>query len=364
MVRLVFICLLFCALTAPCQSSPALYQPMVVDGFRVYPDAEKDMVFYYPPAEIRLQQNGNEPLFTFQRFRYIGTSQLGDSGKFWTRGIISFAVEFIAPAGRLIMIEQGLKRKGISRPVLLPLPVENIQSTLIYSLPAAETDATGSIEGGEWQDDTVATGQDWTTKSFSIELDSWSTDLLWQAYKRGAVVLSLGVNVVATGVDFRKRRGGPEPGKQSATVFADTLAVTVPFDAHRRLFTTTDIDVKMPAGYTYLTVTCHDFDEDYDTNHVRVMVEVMGTAVNGDRPVERVEFSINDGSTTRRQIHFKFAMNLDAGYSYRITRINRFGELEQGDWIEEKDWSGSLDVSLGEHGAIRNIQKLDIRQLY
>lgn len=344
-------------------AQPALRQPEMVNGFRVYPDCKDDSLFYYPPAGIRLKSNGPLPEFSFQRVRYTGTSQLGDAGAFRVNGYLRFTIEFDSPHGRLDSIRKGLERRGIARPGLLPVPLAGIESVLVYDL--VSKGETGSIAGGQWSGGDLGQGQSWSSRTFRLELDALSTDLLWQAYENGAVVLSVGVNALGQGVDFRERDHGQPPKEIRSTVFADSLAIDVEFDEENGLFSSTDLDAKMPAGYTYLTVYCHDFSEEFTVDHVRVIVEVRGTAVNGDHPLAKAGFSSVEPDEFRKQIHFEYAMNLDAGFQYRVIKINRFGELNAGEWQSAENWSGVLNVSSQPGtGLERAARDLDPRELY
>lgn len=363
-LRIILLAILF-TVSAFAEELPLLTEPFAVEGINLFPDSTDASLFYYAPSAISLKYTEGEPEFTFQRFRYLGTSALGDMGTFWAKGILSFTIVIDSPVDQLNSARNSLKARGINTPRLRPLPIASTDSVLIYHLAQGSEDDQGLIAGGEMTDDLSSNTNAWLKKSFTVELDALSTDLLWQAYQQGNVVLSLGVSVHVTGLNGRRKKNMPEPELITQTVFSDALRVEVSPSRHPQLFQTTDIDAKMPAGYTYLTVFCHDFAEDYQVDHVRVLVEVRGIAVDGDTPQTQVEFSEATPANTRQEIHFEFAMNLDAGYLYRVTTINSRGELGQGEWQTVELWSGNLDVSLRqEKEGSTAIKKLDPRDLY
>ena len=340
-----------------------------VAGLKLYADSERSDLFYYPPAGIALQRNGETPVFSFLRYRYIGRRVTGDSNTFLGRGVLSFTVEFQSQRDRLHSVKRALERRLRRQVTLLPAPVADMGADLIYSaVKEGETEEhSGVLSGGSWGGGEEETGEYWDVRTFSIGADPYSTNLLWQTYHDGKVLLALSVSVVASGLPERQLPDGPVPERVVRTVFADTIRVEVSPEGFPELFSSVDINERMPAGYTFLDVYCHDFSEGWSQEREisRVIVEIRGRAISGDHPVERVSFEAEKPEEVKRSVHFRFAMDLNAGYSFRVTRVERGGNMTTGEWIDVADWNGICDVSMTQRDQmILDSKPIDPRMLY
>ena len=356
---------------------PLLTQRETIEGLVIYPDDKAPHTFYYVPGEVRLAETDGTPQFSFRRMRYVGTRLMGDQGTFRGRGDISFTVAF-APLGDAVRKAQDtLKRTRDRRAVLLPIPVESIAAELVYSvIEGDETQQGERLATGLWAEppkeppkEGPSTGQ-WEAKSFDIALNPRTTQLMWEAYEKGGVLLSLNYAVVARGVsdlnvlpaeaqrrlDEIRRQAEAEGAaheepteieleKIARTVRADALQIRVSPTEHPECFTSADIDAEMPAGYVFLDVYCYDFQNDATSAVAKKRVEIRGTGIAGGRPKVKVEFNRNKPDETSRGVHFDLAVDLKKGYEYRIVEFDDDGNVTQSDWIAVKDWTGILDVT-------------------
>ena len=283
--------------------------------------------------------------------------------------MLSFTVEFQSQRDKLHTAKRDLERRLRRQVTLLPAPVADMSADLIYSaVKEGETEEhSGVLSGGNWAGEEDATGEYWDVRTFSIGADPYSTNLLWQTYHDGKVLLALSVSVTASGIQERRLPDGPEPEVTARTVFADTIRIEVSPDDFPSLFSSVDINERMPAGYTFLDVYCHDFSEGWSQEREisRVVVEIRGKAISGDHPVERISFEAEAPELVKQSVHFRFAMDLNAGYAYRVTRVGRGGNTTAGEWIEVADWNGICDVSMTQRDQmILDSKPIDPRMLY
>jgi hypothetical protein len=359
---------------------PLLTAPETVEGLVVYPDDTDGKTFYYVPGAIRLAETDGTPQFTFRRMRYVGTKLMGDQGTFRGRGDISFTVEFDSMRDAVRRAHSTLKRTRNRRAVLLPIPVEEIQAELVYSvIEDGEAQQGERLATGLWAEppeappDEGASAGQWASKSFEIALNTRTTQLMWQAYEENAVLLSLNYAVVAKGVsdinvlpreaqrrlDQLRRQIEGDEGKNgepfeptdielekiARTVRADALQIAVSPAKHPECFHSVDLDAEMPAGYVFLDVYCFDFVNDPDTAIVKKRVEIRGYGIAGGRPKVKVEFRRSTPDITSQAVRFELAVDLDKGYEYRVVDFDDDGNMTPTDWVAVKDWNGILDVT-------------------
>ncbi len=355
---------------------PLLTERETIEGLVIYPDEKAAHIFYYVPGPIRLATTDDTPHFSFRRLRYVGTKLMGDQGTFRGRGDISFTVEFEDIGKQVRAARKTLKRRH-RRAVLLPIPVEKMEAELVYAV----------IEGGDVQrGERLATGLwakppkeppkhgssagQWESKSFEIALNPRTTQVMWEAYEKDGVLLSLNYAVIAGGVSdlnqlpreaqrrldkLRRQVEGEgaefeEPAEAeleeiARTVQAGAVEIKVSPTAHPECFTSVDLDAEMPAGYVFLEVYCYDFQNDPDSTIAKKTVEIRGYGIARGRPKVKVHFRRSTPDEAIQSVRFDLAVDLDKGYEYRIVDIDDDGHVEKGEWIAVKDWTGILDIS-------------------
>jgi hypothetical protein len=352
---------------------PLLTQREEIGGLIVYPDDKVASVFYYVPGRVQLAATDGTPAFSFRRIRYTGTRLMGDQGTFAGRGMLSFTVEFENLGAKVRAAEQVLRGRN-RRAELRPIPVEKIEAELVYAV--IESDERGRIASGIWAEppkepptEGPSAGR-WESKSFEIALNPRTTQVMWEAYEKGGVLLSLNYAVVAGGVsdlnrlpaeaqrrldELRRAAEGagaayeePQEAELEAiarTVRADALQIKVLPGEHPECFRSVDLDAQMPAGYVFLDVYCYDFQNDPKTPIVKKSVEIRAYGIAGGRPKVKVDFRRSTPDECSRSVHFDLAVDLNKGYEYRVMDFDDDGNVTKGDWIAVGDWTGILDVS-------------------
>lgn len=342
----------------------------VIDGVKLYPDLQNPSVYYFAPTGVQLKRIDGEPAFSFLRFRYTGTSATGDAETFRGRALLSFTVELGMRPPNLDAVRAELELRTGRSVLLYPLPIVDIDSDLVYTAVADESGSgeSGVLAGGYWgAPSQESDNQVWTERTYYLSADPLSADMLWQAYHKGAVMLSLSVSLEARGIKERPQQGAGSGETVSRTVVADAVRIDVSPKHYPRLFREVDIEEKMPAGYTFLDVYCYDFQaEDRPEDLLAVDVEVRGQAVNGDLLVQRVRFTADRPGVYKQQVHFRYAVRLNNGYSFRVIRTYGASGRDIGPWTDVSRWSGVCDVTTVKRadGSGRDARPLDPRLLY
>jgi len=348
-----------------------------IGGLIVYPDEKDAHVFYYVPGRVKLAVTTGVPNFSFRRMRYTGTKLMGDQGTFRGRGSLSFTVEFENIGAKVRAAEEILKRRN-RRAVLKPIPVEKVEAELVYTIIEDDSSKRGEpIASGIWADPPKeppkhgpSAGR-WASKTFEIVLNPRTTQVMWEAYEKRGVLLSLNYAVVARGVSdleqlpieaqrrldkLRREVEGGEGGKFEGpteiqldaiarTVLADALQISVFPGEHPECFKSVDLDTKMPAGYVFLDVYCYDFQSDPQTGIARKRVEIRAYGIAGGRPKVKVSFRRKTPDITSQSVRFDLAVDLNKGYEYRVVTYDTDGNTEKSTWTAVATWSGTLDIS-------------------
>lgn len=326
--------------------------PNFAEGFQLnnvwfYPDNEKQGLYYFMPKELKLSQRDNKPLFGYDLFRYVGTKMTGDAGKFRVRGVITFEVEKTSPLKELRQAKEKLKAKY--REVnFRPVPLTEFSSSLIYSTTETNEDnkKSGEIFGGisKANDGNEKEGQ-WHRRRFTIGLMSNTAQVFWDNFQNDRLQLSLsyhwkGLGVIPT--DFNKSNA-EELGVISADLNDDdewgkafhevvnTIPINISAKEYPKLFRKNETWQKLSMGHTNLTVYCYDFINELKKNLYSVTVEVKFKTLRNQDYKEKVKFNENDDSY-KKNISFRLAKDLDAGYKYRVKRLYQDGRYEKSKW--------------------------------
>ncbi len=336
-------------------------------GLRYFPDHQDSLRWWYLPAELELVREGGAPAFAFERFRYKGTTATADAERFWTRSVLRFSVRLEADPGGVEALRSHLEARARRAVRLEPVPISGIRSSLVYA--GSERGTGGEIASGSWDDEP----ERWSEQTYEVSLDSLTADLLWDSLHDGSLALSLSYTLSAEVVPHRPGSLGAgtttngtsaEPELVERALGGDSLALDIAPTDCPRCFRIVDLDTRIPADYPFLEIYCHDFAAGAVPQDLRlVVVQVRAVAVNGDRPIEAVEFAPPTGS--REEVRFRFAVELDDGYEFQVTREYDHA-TESEPWQRVASWTGSLDVTRfrdriedGPAGA-----RLDPRELY
>jgi len=355
-VGLMLVALSFAALP-PALAEPILSESVLVAHLRCYPDHLDRSLWWYARDRVALSRSDGSPAFSFQRFRYKGSAATRDSEVLWARGVLGFTVELDAAPSEVDDAERALSRRLRRRVTLRQLPIEAIESLLLYATAGPEADS-GALPPGEW------TGEPgvWHVRTFQLGLDPRTTDLLWRAFHQEGLALSLQYSLVARGLPERPPAGTDAPPESARSVVAaGTQPIRVAPDDCPSCFASLEIDARIPAGYTSLEIFCYDFESAAAPSDLaRVLVEIRARTATGAEALERVRFLAS--GPTRMAVHFPVAVEIDGGYELRTVRLFADGHAEEEAWRRFSSWIGIQDVT--RYVVAEGRRTLDPRMLY
>lgn len=327
---------------------PVFDEGEVLGGVRVFPDHEDPRRFWYVEDHVEPVRDDGRPAFSFERFRYLGGEAGGEAGNEeapWGRGVLTFRLQRGLGDGDLEAARRILRRRAGRNLRLDVLPPAGLRVRLVY----AAGEGTESYDArGEAASDAV-----WRERAFAVGLAPRSADLLWQAFVRDGVALSVAYELEAWGLPKRPdadpgipgfEPGDADPEPETVSLGGDAFELDVSPKRCPDCFRSTDLDAEIPAGYATVAVFCHDFDlASAPDDLAGVEVQVKAFAATGDRPVESRRF-LAEGER-RGEIHFPFAVSIDAGYEFRKIRIFKDGHVEAGEWTQRATWNRLLDIT-------------------
>jgi len=308
-----------------------------------YPDHRQSGLWWLSPALPVIADAGARPAISLTQYRYLGTRATGDQGAFWGRSVLQAAVRFPGGSERAARARAALGGRAtvqLVRPTRLTAevvfaPVEGEGSG--RALGSASTVEPGTAgEGG---------GSTWEERAFALSLSPESTRVVWEAFERGAVALS--ISVVAAAPAFPM----PPDGERAAVTPAEvplavgSVPVTIDPATYPDFARQLDLDATLSAGYTFLEVACLDLGEDATAfaDLAVVLVGVTARAVNGDAVTEELRFDAR--SPSQQVVSFDRAVRLDAGYTVSVHRVYASGRRDTEAPRHVEAGSGFLDVS-------------------
>jgi hypothetical protein len=340
---------------SPAHAWPVLAGGKATPAGACYPDHRDPRLWWLAPPAPVVKQVGGQPAVTFTRFGYSGTKATADQGKFWGRGLLQFALAFPESAARLAQARAFLGARTRVEPIT-PAVVEAEVVCAATELPGGQVDlgSAGSREA------TAASGAAWEERSFSLSVPPHATQLLWEAFSRGAIALSVNVSAASPALPMPPEKNEEVPAPPPATVMVASVPVTLDPARNAAAFKELVLDATMAAGYTFLEVACNVFAEGAAFSDLAVVVvTVAATAVNGDALAQDVRF---DASAPPVQgVRFDRAVRLDRGYRVVVHRIYASGRDETEAPRSAEVWTGFFNASRIREGAA---PELDPRLLY
>jgi hypothetical protein len=342
----------------------------------VYPDAKDGLTFYYSPGALRLGEDPpGIPDLRFLQMIYAGTSATDDAGKLIARSVLSFRIEHEHLSDADLRAAEKALPAGAR---LRALPIQRIETHLVWT-PIGPDAApprqlgTGRLDEGEA--DRPASEGDWTERTFILTPDPLSSQLLWAAFQRGRVLLSLGYAVYARGVrgrageltapaDFLPSDAGVvDPsgaGKLEERVIASG-ALEIVADAARRpdRFRRIDLNQNIPPGFAVLEVRCYDFNNALRPDLVVKKVEVRAAAAGGRTALQSATFRASAPDVAAVNLRFAQAVRLDRPFRWRTIEVARDGNVNVGPWTERADWVPVLDVTTAPKEEAESAAKLE-----
>ena len=341
----------------PANAWPVLAGGKATPAGACYPDHRDPRLWWLaPPAPVVKQVEG-QPAVTFTRYRYAGTKATADQGAFWGRGLLQFTLAFPEGAARLAQARAFLGTGARVEP-MTPAVVEAEVVCAATELPGGQVDlgTTSSREGGVERTTAAA----WEERSFSLSVPPHATQLLSEAFSRGAIALSVNVSAAAPVLAMPPEKNEEVSAPPPATVMVASVPVTLDPVRNATAFKELELDATMAAGYTFLEVACNDFAEGTAFSDLAVVVvTVTATAVNGDALSQDVRFDAAAPSV--QGVRFDRAVRLDRGYRVVVHRIYASGKDESEAARPAEVWTGFFNASRTQEGAA---PELDPRLLY
>lgn len=321
---------------APAGAWPVLAEARTAAGLRCFPDHADAARWWYLSERLELAERDGAPAFSLVRHRYLGSATTGDTDRFWARATLALEVRF-ATASQAVPTARAELERALGRTVSLePLPLERLEAVVHY---AGGADVSGTLDGAD------STGPTWEQRSFAIGLEPTEAQIVWDAFHRGGLALSVAWDASARMLAARPEdRSSPVPDPAPLAVAGGALAVAVSPAACPECFASVDLDAGLPAEYPFLEVACFDFrSPDTPSDLGLVQVEVRAQSVGAGRLTEHVRF-LPDGDP-RMNVHFRLPVRLDRGFDYRVSRVYADGRVEADAWQERAGWSAILDVT-------------------
>jgi len=293
-----------------------------VAGIRAFQDQKAPGLWYLSPPPPRLAQDQEgSPAYALEAFAYYGRKATGDQGVFWQKVILTLGFERSWPPQAREKLRQSLAREYGEPIKLRTLPVFQAKVRLIYA--------------GETYTRTWSTR--WRPERIILPLEEHLGALLWEAARRGQVLLSLVLEEQARGVRLEKGISKP-----ATLTWTWTLDIKLDQKRYPEKFRLHDLGAKLERAYTRIDILCLDFAEGTLPGLYATLVEI-GFPVKGRLLVKQVRFDEN--SPFHQQVAFPLAHETGRPYRFRVIRIFEDGRQETGPWRERRG-ERPLDVTL------------------
>jgi hypothetical protein len=323
------------------QAWPVLARGKATAVGACYPDHRIAALWWLaPPAPVVKVVEG-QPAVSFTQFRYSGTRATHDQGTFWGRSLLQFTLIFPESGPRLAQARTVLPPGARVEPIA-PAVVEAQVVCAAADSPTAAVDAGTARSAAGAQTPVRATA--WEERSFSLSIPPQTTRLHWEAFERGAIIVSVNVSAAAPALAVPPETGQEPPTPGPLPLMVHSVAVTIDPRRNPGALKTLELDATMAAGYTFLDVAFADFTEGTAFRDLAVvLVTVSAKAVNGDTLRQEVRF---DSSTPAQQgVQFDRAVRLDAGYDVVVHRVFATGRAEVEPSRHVEAWTGFFNAS-------------------
>lgn len=303
------------------KADPLLSQGRIVgDRILVFPDHAAPNVFYYVPTKLELTEAYGKPQFFFYKYVYIKSDSSGETERM-AGGVLTLSVEFGDESAALKeMMGEQLEFK--------PVPVEELKCVLNYSV----------FDGEEKKEEELSERKTpWTKKSFTIPLSRTTAPYLWEIFeKEKSLGLSMDCEFTYSGFELKEKKF--EDAQRTDRM---AFPVGVSMTEYPDLFTVINLANKVSFNFREMAVLCFDFVNETNPDMMRKIVEIEIQTARGQRDFRRIYFARD--SETQQDLEFDIPEKKGGIYRYRITKINKDGRTQRGEWLEGNDYY--LDVS-------------------
>ncbi len=290
-------------------------------GIRAFQDQNDPHLWYLSPPPPRLAQDQDgSPAYALEAFAYYGRKATGDQGLFWQKVILTLGFERSWPSKAREKLRQILTQAYGAPIKFRSLPVSQAKVQLIYA---------GKTYTQIWQ-------TRWRPEKIVLPLEEHLGALLWEAAKRGQVLLSLVVEEKVQGI--RLEKGVPKP---TTLTWPWTLPIKLDQRRYPEKFRLHDLGGKLQRAYTRIDILCLDFVEGTLPGLYATLVEI-GFPVKGRLLLKQVRFGKD--SPFHQEVVFPLAHETNRPYRFRVIRIFEDGRQEIGPWLERQG-ERPLDVT-------------------
>ncbi|MEZ4824926.1 MAG: hypothetical protein R3C61_01330 [Bacteroidia bacterium] len=355
-------------------AQPVISGKKVLEGFEIYPDFKVAGLYYYAPGILTLATESNgKPQFQLVEMRYTGTACTDDQGAQRFLNLAQFTVR-MAPmsAATLNLIRQKLPP---SRTLTLkPLPIRYIESFLVTAVgknaedePGLQRLAKGNSFGAE--SGSGNGGTYWTERTFTLKLDNYEAQLLWDQIESGKLSVSFGYAFYADAVfgnlaeirisgdresvnELNETLSAEDLVQETDTtvtpmaIRSDAFGIVIDVKKWPEALKKLDINEGMPPAYPAVQVACYDFSDDLrpDLSLKKIEVEAVGVGGQPLAPIS-ARFSKGNPDLNMVNLNFPFAVRMDRPMRYRVISFSQAGEKITGSWIEKESCAGLIDIT-------------------
>lgn len=354
-------------------AQPVISGKMVLEGFEIYPDFKVQNLYYYAPGKLALGTESNgKPQFQLVEMRYTGTACTDDQGQQRFLNLAQFTVRMAPMSPSALNIIRQKLTKG-KTPVLKPLPIRYIESFLVTAVgqnaeeSAFQRIAKGSSFGAETA--SGSTGSYWTERTFTLKLENYEAQILWDQIETGKLSVSFGYAFFADAVfgnlasvsisgdsagvaQLNETISAEDLARDTDTtvtpmaIRSDAFAIVVDVKKWPEALKKLDINEGMPPAYPAVQVACYDFSDDLrpDLSLKKIEVEAIGVGGQPLAPIS-ARFSKGNPDANYLNLNFPFAVRMDRPMRYRIVEFSQAGEKITGPWLEKESCAGLIDIT-------------------
>lgn len=352
-------------------AQPDFSQKIEVEGVSCFVDIKNSDIAYYLPGKLSVVTDSDgKPDFDLLRTGYIGTAAYGDQYTSRLNSIVRFRVRMERlPASELEKVEALLWPDG-GNVRLLPLPVSDIETNLVFTAIGDSIETTGFTDGklsaGD-KDGLNKKGTYWKEREFTLRLDEKSAEVLWDVLSKGQSMMSLSYAFFSEGKTDMDNEAITQGGKEilgklkeqlsdngdsvkinQVCVFADAFSIRMDVEKWPELLTKVDINQEVPPAYAALEIRCYDFYNELRPDLVAKRVEVKAKGVGRGDVIVKSVFGPQNPDIYVYNIRFPYAVMLDQPLYYRVTGIGKETAPVKTEWIEKTEWAGIIDISSSE----------------
>jgi len=381
--HLKIICFLFSlwGLSGIAFSQPVWESRITREDIILFEDFHNPKLKYYSPGRLKLKTKANgEPDFMLTQLRYTGVSLSGDQGNKRFTNIIQMNIE-MENTDPLILEKLRTQFRLSSRVKLSPLPIRNLESSLISSASGAETDQEVKKLNGYFQGNSETNGIYWTERSFTLALDNNESQLIEDQLKNNRLAFSFSYSFYADVMlksykeimtsgnpEFKKKfqasnadLGDPDTALAQMVVRANSFSISVDLAQFPNCIRKIDINQNnTPPAYAYVEVRCHDFSNKIRTDLFFKTFELEAQGVSGDPVIGEVKFSANRPEIHTMTVAFPYAVKMNKPPRYRITETTDSGERITLPWTYLNTWKPMIDITTSLEQLRMGEKSLDI----